>query len=112
MKIAVSSVGKNLSDNISDVFGRCEYFLIITIENKKITNTEVMENLSIQKTTGAGISAAQAVAGKDVAAIISNNLGPRAKDVLNQFSIDMYQASGKVEEVIQDFIEGKLNKIT
>ena len=39
MKIAVSSIGKNLTDNISEIFARCPYFIIAEIEGKEIKKT-------------------------------------------------------------------------
>ncbi|HOH04495.1 MAG TPA: NifB/NifX family molybdenum-iron cluster-binding protein, partial [Candidatus Pacearchaeota archaeon] len=34
MKIAISSTGKNLQDEIDARFGRCSYFLIVEIDEK------------------------------------------------------------------------------
>ena len=36
MKIAISSTGKTLESEIDPKFGRCAYFLIIDVDNKKI----------------------------------------------------------------------------
>jgi len=35
MKIAISSAGKNLESKVTEVFGRCPYFLVVEIDNKK-----------------------------------------------------------------------------
>ena len=111
MKIAISSTGENLEDNISDTFGRCSYFIIAEIKDGKIAGFEAMENISADQAGGAGISAAEAVAGKDIEAVITKNLGPRAADVLRQFDIKAYQASGLVKDAAQEFIDGKLEEI-
>jgi len=110
MKIAISSTGKNLTDNISELFARCPYFVIAEIENGKIQETEVIENKIASQLGQAGISAAQQMAEKDVKAVITKNVGPRALDVLNQFKIDIYAAEGTIEKVLQDFIAGNLKK--
>lgn len=60
---------------------------------------------------GAGISAAQAIAEKDVKAVITGNIGPRAVDVFRQFNIQVYKGTGLVKKVLQDFIDNKLSKI-
>jgi len=111
MKIAVSSTGKDLESQVSQVFGRCPYFIIIEIEDKKIVKTEAMENTSAQQFSGAGISAAQMVVQSGAKAIITGNVGPKAYSVLKQFGVEIYKGSGTVKDVIQKFIEKQLEKI-
>ncbi len=129
MKIAVSSTGKNIESNVSDVFGRCPYFIIAEISSKgaapaggqgsasggkdnKIEDTEAIKNESTNQTTGAGISTAQLMAEKNVNVIITGSVGPRALDVLKQFNIEVYSGEGIIKDVLQEFINGKLKKIS
>ena len=111
MKIAISSTGKKLTDNVSEVFARCPYFVIAEIEDGKVQKTEVIENKTANQLGQAGISAAQLMAEKDIKVVITKNVGPRALDVLNQFNIDIYAGDGTIEKVLQEFINGKLKKI-
>jgi len=111
MRIAVSSGDKSIDGDVFAVFGRCPYFIIIEIEDQKIGNTEAIKNESIDQSSGAGITAAQLMAEKDVNAIITKNVGPRALDVLKQFNIEVYSGEGSISGVIQEFIDGKLEKI-
>ena len=111
MKIAISATDKNIESNISDVFGRSPYFVIAEIENGEIKKTEIIENEATRQMGGAGISAAQLIAEKDVKAVITGNLGPRALDVLSQFNIEIYYGEGTIEKVLQEFIKGNLKKI-
>ena len=111
MKIAVSSTDKNIESNVSDVFGRCPYFIIAEIKDQKIEKTEGIENKSTDQMSGAGISTAQLMAEKNVNAVITGNVGPRAFDVLKQFNIEVYTGSGAIKKVLQEFINGKLKKI-
>ena len=90
MKIAVSSTGKNLSSQVDEIFGRCPYFLIAEIENKKIRGVETVENISRNQAGGVGISVAQMIVEKGVRVVITGNIGPRALDVLKQFKIDIF----------------------
>ena len=112
MKIAVSSMGKSIGDKIDIRFGRCPYFLIIDIENKEIKNVKTIENTAQAQAGGAGISAAQIVADEKVETIITTNLGPRAFQVFQQLKIKIYQAEGKIKDVVQKFIKGELKEIT
>ena len=110
MKIAISAKNKNFKSEVSDVFGRSPYFVIAEIEGREIKGTEMIENKSTNQMSGVGISAAQLMAEKNVNAVITGNVGPRAFDVLKQFNIEIYRGEGKVKEVIEKFIEGKLEK--
>jgi len=112
MKIAVSSKEKSLSGEVSDVFSRSPYFVIAEIEKGEIKATEIIENKSADQMGGAGISAAQLMAEKNVNAVITGNVGPRALDVLKQFNIAIYYGDGLLKEVLQEFIDGKLKKFT
>ena len=111
MKIVISSVEKNLDGNISDTFARCPYFIFVEIEDDKIAKFEAIENTGANQMGGAGISAAQTVAEKNVEAVITANLGPRAADVLGQFGIKTYKGSGSIKEAVQKFIDGELEEI-
>ncbi|MCK4928005.1 MAG: NifB/NifX family molybdenum-iron cluster-binding protein [Candidatus Aenigmarchaeota archaeon] len=111
MKIAVSSTGKDLDSDVSSMFGRCPYFIIAEIEDEKIKAFEAVENTSADQAGGAGISAAKIVAEKDVNAVISESVGPRALDVFRQFNIEVYSGNGSVNDTLQEFIGGRLKKI-
>jgi len=111
MKIAISSTGKSINDNVSDVFARCPYFIIVEIEDQKIKNTEEIENENKEQMSGAGVSVAQLIAEKDVNAVIAKNIGPRALDVLKQFNIKPYSGQGVIKEVLQELIKDKLEEI-
>jgi len=110
MKIALSSSGKDINSDLGEVFGRCPYFIIVEIEDKKVNGFEAIENTSINQMGGAGISGAQMVAEKKVNAVIAGAVGPRALEVLKQFDIRVYRSTGLVKEVIQKFIERKLEE--
>ena len=111
MKIAISSMDKDLSGSVSEVFGRCSYFVIAEIKDQKIEQKETVENKSMDQASGAGILAAKLMAERNIDAIITNNIGPRALDILKQFNIKVYFGEGKTEEALQNFIEKKLEEI-
>ena len=111
MKIAISSAGKKITDNISDVFARCPYFIIAEIRDEKVQKVEAMENKIANQLGQAGIAAAQLMAENDVEAIITGNIGPRAMDALRQFNIGVYYDKGVIEEALQKFISKSLEKV-
>lgn len=112
MKIAISSINKNIESEVSDVFGRCPYFLIVDVEDREIGEVKVLENKSVDQMGGAGITAAQVVAQEAVDAVITQNVGPRALDVLRQFDIDVYYSEGTAKEALNELITGNLKKIS
>ena len=112
MKIAISSTGKNLESKVDARFGRCPYFLIVEIDDKKMINVKAIENTAAGQMGGAGITAAEIVANEKVSAVITANLGPRAFSVFEQFGIKIYQGQGKIKDVIQKFIKEELTEIT
>ncbi len=112
MKIAISSTGEKLENEMDAKFGRCPYFLIVEIEDGKIKGTKAVENTAAMQGGGAGITAAQIVGNEGVNAVIAINFGPRAFTVLKELEIDIYQgAPGTVAENIQQFIDEKLAKL-
>jgi len=112
MKIAISSTGNDLESEVDARFGRCSYFLIVGVENNKIKNFKAIENTAKDQMGGAGITAGEIVAKQRVDTIITVNLGPRAFSVFEQFGIKAYQGEGKIKEVIQKFLNGKLRELT
>lgn len=111
MKIAISSANKDIKGSVAEVFGRCPYFIIAEIEKGEVKKTGTIENKNTEQMSGAGILVARLMAEENVNAVITKNVGPRAFDVLRQFKIEIYQGSGKTQEVLQKFIDGKLKKI-
>ncbi|MBU3941604.1 MAG: NifB/NifX family molybdenum-iron cluster-binding protein, partial [Nanoarchaeota archaeon] len=90
MRIAISSTGPGLDSQLSPLFGRCAFFVIVDIENSEIKNDKTIENKAVMQAGGAGIMAAQTIGNENVNAVISNAIGPRAFDVLQQLNIDVY----------------------
>ena len=109
MKIAISSTGKELSDGVAELFGRCPYFVIAEIENGKIAKADAIKNNNENQASGAGMSAAKLLAENNVNVVIARTVGPRAMDVLKQFNIEVYNGEGAVKEIIQKFIDKKLS---
>ncbi|RJR23775.1 dinitrogenase iron-molybdenum cofactor [Candidatus Microgenomates bacterium] len=105
MKIAISSAEKDLEGEISEVFGRSPYFLIVTTENGEVKGFEVVENDSVDQAGGAGVAAAKTVVDKGAEAVISGAVGPRAEGVLEQFRVKIFLKKGKIKKAISEVIE-------
>jgi predicted Fe-Mo cluster-binding NifX family protein/ferredoxin len=101
MKIAVTSTGPTLDDNVEARFGRCAYFLIIDTETLQY---EPIENPNIALGGGAGIQSAQLMSEKGVTAVLTGNCGPNAFNVFGQAGIQVVVGvSGPVRNAVEQF---------
>jgi predicted Fe-Mo cluster-binding NifX family protein/ferredoxin len=104
MKIAVTSTGPTLDDNVEARFGRCAYFLIIDTDTMQF---EAIENPNIALGGGAGIQSAQLMSEKGVATILTGNCGPNAFNVFGQAGIQVIVGvSGAVRNAVEQFKTG------
>ncbi|HEY55165.1 MAG TPA: dinitrogenase iron-molybdenum cofactor biosynthesis protein, partial [Dehalococcoidia bacterium] len=105
MKIAISATGQSLDAEVDPRFGRCQYFIIADPQTMEF---EAVDNSSAMAAGGAGISAAQAIAGKGVEAVLTGNCGPNAYQVLSSAGIQVITSvSGKVKDVIESYRSGE-----
>lgn len=107
-KICVSSNKETLDSDIDPRFGRCEYFIIVDIDNEKILSSKAIKNIGTSKGSGAGISAAEQIGKLGVKILITGNIGPKAEDILNQLEIKVYKKTGTAKKAINDYINKTL----
>ena len=104
MKIAVTSTGPTLDDNVEARFGRCAYFFVIDTDTMEY---EAIENPNIALGGGAGIQSAQLMSEKGVTAVLTGNCGPNAFDVFGQAGIQVIVGvSGPVHNAVEQFKAG------
>ena len=106
MKICITSSGDSLASNLDPRFGRCHYFIIYDTDS----NTFVaIANPNADAACGAGIQSAQLVVSKGAAKVITGEVGPKAKKVLQTANIDII--TGISETVlVKNAIESMLAK--
>ena len=106
MKIAVTSTGPTLDDNVEARFGRCPYFLIIDTDTMQL---EPIENPNIVLGGGAGIQSAQLMSEKGITTVLTGNCGPNAFNVFGQAGIQVIVGvSGIVRNAVEQFKTGAL----
>jgi len=104
MKIAVTSTGPTLDDNVEVRFGRCPYFLFIDTDTMQY---ESIENPNIALGGGAGIQSAQFMSEKGVTTVLTGNCGPNAFSVFGQAGIQVIVGvSGVVRNAVEQFKTG------
>ncbi len=109
MKIAVSATGNEMASNVDPRFGRAKYFIVVDTETNETTVHDNTQNLNAAK--GAGIQAAQNVAGFGVQAVISGNVGPKAFRTLQAAGIKVFlSGSTTVAEAVRKYKAGELKE--
>ena len=101
-------MGKTLDSDVDSRFGRCEYFIIVDTDSAE---HYAISNSGRKTEEGAGIQAAQLLTNEGVEAIIGTNMGPNAFLSVDYMEVKVYSGSGKVSDVITQFIQGKLEPI-
>ena len=86
MKTLISSTGDNLDSGFDLRFGRAGWFCLLDEETGE---TRFYENENLEATHGAGTKAVEKVVELDVTRVISGDFGPKAKELLEKFNIQM-----------------------
>jgi predicted Fe-Mo cluster-binding NifX family protein len=110
MKIAISSTGDNVGAKTHNLFGRCDFFLIVDPE---IQEMKALKNEYAEAPTGAGTACAQMLFDEGVTAVISGHVGPKAFEVLTAGGVNIFLASPDftVKETIERYQAGGLRKM-
>jgi len=104
MKIAVTSTGPTLDEDVEVRFGRCQYFLIIETDTMQ---PEAFENPNIALDGGAGIQSAQLLSEKGVTAVLTGNCGPNAFNVFGRAGVQVIiGVTGPVRNAVEQFKAG------
>lgn len=107
MKIAVTSKGPDLDDQVDPRFGRAAYILVVNSQTFDVDVLDNKENVNALK--GAGIQAAGMVSDKGAEVLITGFCGPNAFKTLNAAKIKVASdAKGTVRDAVESFIQGKL----
>lgn len=111
MKVAISTLGGSLDDNVDERFGRARFFLIADTETDEVTVVDNSTNRNALQ--GAGIASAELVADAGAAAIITGHLGPKAFPALGMAKIKGYTGVGMTaREALEAFKAGTLAELT
>ncbi|MDA3971421.1 MAG: NifB/NifX family molybdenum-iron cluster-binding protein [Desulfobulbaceae bacterium] len=109
MKIAISSTGEGLNDQVDPRFGRAPYLCLYDTGSKAIV--EVINNgTGVQAAQGAGITVAGLVASKNVEFVLTGKVGPKAMAVLDKAHIKVISdVTGSVADAVAAFTGDQSN---
>ena len=107
MKIALSSLGRDLDSKIDPRFGRAAYILIVDTVSNGVEVLDNSENINAFK--GAGIQAAAMLSKKGAEVLLTGYCGPNAYKTLQAAGIKVVNdVSGKVKDAVEALIEGNV----
>lgn len=107
MKIAISARGKSLRAKGHKLFGRCNYFVIVDTDTKKIT---ALKNKLAGGSTCVGTACARQLDSAGVQAVVSGKVGSNAYEVLKDSGVAVYLSPPglSVQETLDKFKAGNL----
>ena len=112
MRIVISSKMKGgLDDEVANHFGPCPFFTVVIVDNKEIKGVEIIENPHYAFKQHKPIVIPDLVASLKPDLVICNDIGPMAIKELEKRNIKFIKGcSGKIEEVVNDFLKGKIKE--
>jgi predicted Fe-Mo cluster-binding NifX family protein len=108
MRIAIPTVGnRKLCTKIADTFSRAPNFTIIKITDKEIKSIEVIKNPGNVPDRGAGPLAAKTLKDNKVEILITGEMGPSARKILEtlDIKIKLVEKGKQVKDVISHYLE-------
>ncbi len=111
-KIAFSTVKGGINDVVTEVFGRCSRFTIVTVRDGSVTDVEIIDNAFASHAGGVGIAVSQELAKKGVNVVITGRVGFNAMEVLKKAGIEAYNGANlRVEDALKKFLNGEFERI-
>ncbi|MCK5137468.1 MAG: NifB/NifX family molybdenum-iron cluster-binding protein [Bacteroidales bacterium] len=104
MKTVITSKGNNQNASFDLRFGRAGWFCVVDDASGK---PSFIENEQADATGGAGVKAAEKMVELGVQKVISGDFGPKAKELLEKFNIQMVIIQGEnqsIKEIISQLI--------
>ncbi len=104
MKIAVAASSKTAKASVSNMAAKCPYYFIF---NNKGELIEVIDNPYRDASGGAGPSAANFLAQRDIDIIVAGSFGSKMIDALKNKGITHFKFKGRVDDAVKRVL--KLN---
>jgi len=102
MRIAVASVGKEGTSEISPRSGRAKFYLLF---DEKGNLLEVISNPFSRGGGGAGFGVAKMLADKKVEVMIGSQMGDHMEEALKSRGLKFFEMEGRVIEALAKIIE-------
>lgn len=101
MKTVITSTANIETAKFDQRFGRCAWFCVYNEQTKEV---QFIENENKEAKGGAGTKSAEKMIELGVKKIISGDFGPKAKDLLSKFKVQMVIFKEN-DKIIKEIIE-------
>lgn len=102
MKIAIPT--KN--NQVDDHFGHCEYFTVVTLEDKKVIESQKVES---GNTCGCKSNIANTLKEQGVSVLLAGQMGQGAISKINNAGISVIGGcKGEINDLVKDYLDGKV----
>ncbi len=110
VKMAIPVEKRSGDANISRIFGRSRYFMLVYIDtkNKGIKKLFFEDNPHHAKEKHAGLAAASMLAETGVRCVVVNKIGEIAYYALKNKGIRIFEYDGRALEAVDEYMKGKL----
>jgi len=105
MKTIITSTGDNVASKFDQRFGRAGWFCVYDRDER---TTNFIENSFKNTNGGAGTKTSEMVAELGASQVISGDFGPKAKNMLEKFNIQMIildESNISVQDIINQIIK-------
>lgn len=109
MKTLITSHTPDTSSPMDERYGRAKWFCIYDHQSRE---TQFIENSQVNAQGGAGVKTAEATAALGVTRVMSGHFGPKAKEILDKFNIQLIEIDGEptVASLIQRIEENSFKQ--
>jgi predicted Fe-Mo cluster-binding NifX family protein len=109
MKIIIPSTGESWEDKVDDRFGRARGFLLYDEDENKLR--WLSNEINMNAGHGAGIQAAQLIINAEAEILITGEIGPKAREVLEKANIKIYKCvNSSIKQAYNNFKQGLLKE--
>lgn len=94
------------TDKVDDHFGHCEAYTVISIDQNRIKDSEILPS---PQGCGCKSNIASVLKDKGVSVLLAGNMGQGALNVLNNHGIEVVRGcTGNINELVDSFISGQI----
>lgn len=106
MKLCITATGNTMDSVIDARFGRAPWFMLMDTDTGTVIET--VENTAAGQAQGAGIAAAKLMCDKQVDAVLTGSVGPKATSVFQAAGVRLIEGVDP-QDTVQDALD-KLNQ--
>ena len=104
MRLIFPATDNTIESYLDHRFGRCNYFIVIDIQNNEIKEIKAIENKAKYQNRGAGVMAAETIINLKPDILFISKLGPRAHEIIDRLDVKVDYKQGLIKDIIQDYL--------